>query len=211
MSEIQVDTVSEKTAASGVTVDGVVVKDSGLTIPSGGTLTIASGGTLANSGTVTGLGDNTPSFQAYLSSDQTSVTHATWTKIQFDSEDYDTAGGYDNATNFQYTVPASEGGKYYVWATVQTHPDTVSSGDFCKLQIRVNAETDVTARLQQYQEVYGTYSYWYTPMISGVITLAAADTVKCYIYPDDDGTNPWTIIGNANRVSRFGLFKLTGV
>ena len=48
-------------------------------------------------------------------------------------------------------------------------------------------------------------------MISGVITLAAADTVKCYIYPDDDGTNPWTIIGNANRVSRFGLFKLTGV
>jgi len=56
MSEIQVDTVSEKTAASGVTVDGVVVKDSGLTIPSGGTLTVASGGTLANSGTVTGVG-----------------------------------------------------------------------------------------------------------------------------------------------------------
>jgi len=56
MSEIQVDTVSEKTAASGVTVDGVVVKDSGLTIPSGGTLTVASGGTLANSGTVTGIG-----------------------------------------------------------------------------------------------------------------------------------------------------------
>jgi hypothetical protein len=56
MSEIQVDTVSEKTAASGVTVDGVVVKDSGLTIPSGGTLTIASGGTLTNSGTATGIG-----------------------------------------------------------------------------------------------------------------------------------------------------------
>jgi hypothetical protein len=56
MSEIQVDTVSEKTAASGVTVDGVLIKDSGITIPSGGTLTVASGGTLANSGTVTGIG-----------------------------------------------------------------------------------------------------------------------------------------------------------
>ena len=64
MSEVKVDTISERTAANGVAVDGVTIKDSGLTIPSGGTATIASGGTLTvasgatitNSGTATGFG-----------------------------------------------------------------------------------------------------------------------------------------------------------
>jgi len=56
MSEVKVDTISERTAANGVVVDGVTIKDSGLTIPSGGTLTIDSGGTITNSGTATGFG-----------------------------------------------------------------------------------------------------------------------------------------------------------
>jgi hypothetical protein len=56
MSEVKVDTISERTAANGVAVDGVTIKDSGLTIPSGGTLTVASGGTITNSGTATGFG-----------------------------------------------------------------------------------------------------------------------------------------------------------
>ena len=56
MSEIKVDTISERTSANGVAVDGVTIKDSGLTIPSGGTLTIDSGGTITNNGTASGLG-----------------------------------------------------------------------------------------------------------------------------------------------------------
>jgi hypothetical protein len=56
MSEVKVDTISERTAANGVAVDGVTIKDSGLTIPSGGTLDVASGATLDVTGaTVTGL------------------------------------------------------------------------------------------------------------------------------------------------------------
>ena len=47
MSEVKVDTISERTAANGVAVDGVTIKDSGLTIPSGGTLTVASGATIS--------------------------------------------------------------------------------------------------------------------------------------------------------------------
>lgn len=44
MSEVKVDTISERTAANGVAVDGVTIKDSGLTIPSGGAIAVASGG-----------------------------------------------------------------------------------------------------------------------------------------------------------------------
>jgi len=40
MSEVKVDTISERTAANGVVVDGVTIKDSGITISSGGTLQV---------------------------------------------------------------------------------------------------------------------------------------------------------------------------
>jgi len=54
MSEVKVDTISERTAANGVVVDGVTIKDSGLTIPSGGTLDV--NGTIDLSGaTQTGI------------------------------------------------------------------------------------------------------------------------------------------------------------
>ena len=52
MSEVKVDTISERTVANGVAVDGFTIKDSGLTIPSGGEIDIASGGTLDVNGTL---------------------------------------------------------------------------------------------------------------------------------------------------------------
>ena len=54
MSEVKVDTISERTPANGVVVDGVTIKDNGITIPSGGTLDV--NGTIDLSGaTQTGI------------------------------------------------------------------------------------------------------------------------------------------------------------
>jgi len=54
MSEVKVDTISERTSANGVVVDGVTIKDNGITIPSGGTIDV--NGTLDVTGaTVSGL------------------------------------------------------------------------------------------------------------------------------------------------------------
>ena len=80
MSEVKVDTISERTAANGIVVDGVTIKDSGLTIPSGGTLTVASGGTITNSGTASGFGGGKV-LQVISASThtQTSVTSGSWT------------------------------------------------------------------------------------------------------------------------------------
>ena len=66
-----------------------------------------------NSWTAAG-GDNTPAFQAYLSSNQ-AINHASTDKVLFDTEDFDTDGAYDNTTNHRFTVPAGEGGKYFVY------------------------------------------------------------------------------------------------
>ena len=65
-------------------------------------------------GTVTGAGEsNTPSFSAYRNTTQSSISNETYTKVEIDTEDFDTASAYDNSTNYRFTVPTGEGGKYY--------------------------------------------------------------------------------------------------
>ena len=65
-------------------------------------------------GTVTGAGGNMkPAFMAYLSSIQT-ISDATFTKIQFDTEVLDTDNCYDNSTNYRFTPTTA--GKYFVSA-----------------------------------------------------------------------------------------------
>jgi hypothetical protein len=86
MSELKVNKVTPR---SGTT---VTLGDSGDTI------TIPSGATITNSGTATGFGGaNTPAFLAYISTGE-SICNATATKVQFNTEDFDTGSCYDNAT-----------------------------------------------------------------------------------------------------------------
>ena len=80
---------------------------------SGDTITIPSGATIANSGTATGFGlDGTPNFLVYRSSSDQSISNNTYTKVQFQSESYDSDNAYDNSSNYRFTVPRGEGGKY---------------------------------------------------------------------------------------------------
>ena len=84
---------------------------------SGDTITIPSGVTIANSGTATGFGGtNTPAFHARLSSNQ-SISDATVTKVQFDTELFDTNNTYDNSTNYRFTPGVA--GKYVLTSMVQ--------------------------------------------------------------------------------------------
>jgi hypothetical protein len=171
MSEIQVDTVSEKTAASGVTVDGVVVKDSGLTIPSGGTLTIASGGTLTNSGTATGFGSalNTPDFLATTTSDSTWTT--AYTIFDFASVISESdAGSYNTATN-KFTVPTGKGGTYMFVLNFN-----VDTGQGWGVKTLKNATTELWWSRDNYAPYGGIR------VITGVIIaeLVAADYVQFY-------------------------------
>ena len=43
-----------------------------------------------------------PAFSAYQSSNQ-SISSATYTKVQLDTEDFDTNNNFDNATNYRFT------------------------------------------------------------------------------------------------------------
>ena len=80
-----------------------------------GTITLgASGETVSFASGVTGL--NYPAFEAYLATDQSSITDNTPTKVQFDAEAHDTNNCYDNSTNYRFTPNVA--GKYYVYSQI---------------------------------------------------------------------------------------------
>ena len=48
-----------------------------------------------------------PTFRVYLNSDQTGISDATWTKVEFNTVSYDARNEYDESTNYRYspTIP----------------------------------------------------------------------------------------------------------
>tara|TARA_Y100001938_G_scaffold149909_1_gene238664 strand:- start:28631 stop:29182 length:552 start_codon:yes stop_codon:yes gene_type:complete len=166
-----------------------------VSIPSGTTLDIASGATIANSGTATGFGgDNTPSFGVYRATDF-SVSQGTWTKLPFDTEDWDTDSAFDSSTNYRFTVPSGEGGKYLMWVTAR--PTSLTYGD---------------TKLRLYKNGSQTDYQWMDTMDSNVqiecvaiLDLSAADYIEWYLYLHGSGS---TLGGGTMKASGF---KLVGV
>jgi hypothetical protein len=50
-----------------------------------------------------GGGDNGPSFSAYRSGSNQSITNSTFVKAQLNAEEWDTASAYDSSTNYRFT------------------------------------------------------------------------------------------------------------
>jgi len=79
---------------------------------SGDTISVPSGATInLSNATQTGVGGaNTPAFAAKMSGTQT-VSNDTATKLNFNTEVFDTAGAYDHSSNYRFTPQTS--GKYF--------------------------------------------------------------------------------------------------
>ena len=84
---------------------------------SGETVTIASGVTQTNIG-----GLMTPAFEAYQSAVQSGVGDAVWTKLTMNTELFDTAGNYDNSSNYRFTPTTA--GKYFVYVNAGMFSET---------------------------------------------------------------------------------------
>jgi len=116
-----------------------------IAISSAGIATFNGGIKVANDGNIGSVGDadsiainsagrvtfsqipkvtNYPAFRIKRSADQTSISDATFTKVQFDSEVFDNGGYYDNSTNYRYTPLIA--GYYYFQTTMQITGTTVS-------------------------------------------------------------------------------------
>jgi hypothetical protein len=74
---------------------------------------------------------NTPAFHAYLGSNQT-VANNTVTRINFNTELFDSDGCYDNSTNYRFTPGVA--GKYFLYYQMKNNNQT----DYIYSRIRKN-------------------------------------------------------------------------
>jgi len=108
MSTIEVNTINPQ-SGNDITIGG---SSKNVKFPSGTTVDFST-----NTPTLT-LGaamKATPAFEAFLSANVT-LNDATDTKIQFNTEVFDSDGCYDNTTNYRFTPTTA--GKYLIYAKV---------------------------------------------------------------------------------------------
>jgi hypothetical protein len=111
MSKLETNTIDTVSGTSTLQVGSTNTSTITLGV-SGDTINVPSGVTIANSGTATGFGGTTaPYASVYRNGDQT-ISDATWTKIQFNTEIVDSANAFDNSSNYRYTPQTS--GYYFV-------------------------------------------------------------------------------------------------
>ena len=196
MSKLNVNTVEPEGATTLLTLGA-----------SGDTISIPSGATIANSGTATGFGgDNTPGFHANRSSDQ-GILDATFTKVAFDSETYDSDSAYDGAGKF--TVPSGEGGKYVVYSfcCVSSNQGTTSN-DINEMHVLLKKNGSNAATVEWDPNGYGN------KMVLGfnvTLDLSASDYLEVFVWRDSATGSICTVLGDAYPRSYFGAYKLIGV
>ena len=118
-------------------------------------------------------GTNTPAFSAFLTSGQTVATN-TWTKLSLSDEEWDTNNAYDPSTNYRFTVPSGEGGKYLF--TYAGGTETLSNSTISQVQIYKNGSA-VNSTITRSYPNSSTGGY---PHKSIVLNLSASDYIELY-------------------------------
>ena len=75
-------------------------------------------GVVVQAGLAAGVAGNGPAFSAYQSSSQT-PSASTWTKLQFQTEEFDTNSCFDSTTNYRFTPTIS--GYYQISGALQNN------------------------------------------------------------------------------------------
>ena len=155
-------------------------------------------------------GDNTPAFAAYLGSTFTGMTNETWIKIPIDTEDFDTDSAFDKDTNYRFTVPAGEGGKYYIGGEIGIQN---GNGDGEKAYISIYKNGSAYT-FNETDSASGTVGTWERCLRNQhyIFTLAATDYVELYCYTrTQNGGGTAHIAGGSTRLTRFYGYKMIGI
>ena len=153
------------------------------------------------SGLPAGLAVNTPAFNASRTGSQ-SISSDTWTKIQFQTENFDTNSNYDNSTNYRFTPTTA--GKYYVFASIGSTAST-TYGNAIRVAIYKNGAQYRENNVRVWLDTQETYS---APFVGSIIDLnGSSDYVEAFgRYDSGAGLS---LDGGAQ--SEFGAYRLIGV
>ena len=155
-------------------------------------------------------GGNTPSWSASLSSNQT-LGHTTWTKINFDTEEHDTDSAYDNATNYRFTVPAGEDGKYFVTLDACLRAVSNGTGENRLTATSIGIYKNGSIYVEQYYFGAGPEEYHamgHTHNISFVFDLVATDYLEGYAWFDHSTSKTDSRAEGTNKRCTFSGFKI---
>jgi hypothetical protein len=125
MSKILVDTIDTRSGTSTLTLGS----------SNAGTIALGSGDVQSNF--------LQPSFMAQMSADQT-ISSSTLTKVQYDSEIFDSDGKYDPSTNYRFTPTIA--GKYFIFAQVHGKSNANSELEDFRIAIVQNGTQIFTTR-----------------------------------------------------------------
>jgi hypothetical protein len=123
-------------------------------------------------------GDNTPSFGATLSADQNNLSSGTFTLAAFNTEVWDTDNAYTNtSSNYKFTVPSGEGGKYFITAHLMFRADATYGNKVLRLNKNDNFLVESE---DNYDSYILTHNASNTISITTVQNLSAGDYIQVY-------------------------------
>jgi hypothetical protein len=116
--------------------------------------------------------DVTPAFSVRRNGDQT-IADGGWTKIQFNHKIYD-SGDFDSATNYRFTVPSGQAGKYMFF--VNAYVQYGGSGSTLRTAIYKNGSVE---HLSIFPDGVGIA---HNSITSAIMDLSATDYIEFYAW-----------------------------
>ena len=144
-------------------------------------------------------GANTPACLVIMDANRT-LSNDTLTKIEFDDEQYDTASAFDATTNYRFTVPVGEAGKYFVHFDADFNSGTSAGLLYSYLYLYKNG-AELARNTWDFADNYIKRS---NLNITNVLELAESDYIEAYVYVNDDADN-CSLNGNGTH---FMMFKI---
>ena len=146
----------------------------------------------------------TPAFEAYGSADQTGVADNTWTKVNFNTERFDSDSMYDTST---YRFTPTVAGKYYIYSSMAMYSSSTNTLQIPNMAIYKNGS----------QYIYTPQNYNTTPPPNEVaINISAtvdfngsSDYVE--IYARGNVTSGTVNFEITSATGNFGAYKIIGV
>jgi hypothetical protein len=159
----------------------------------------------ADSTQTLGLKWATPTGAAFVGCQATStatpqaISNATATKVNLDSEDFDTDGFHSNVTNnTRITIPAGKGGYYFVYGLIHWSNNTTGRR---VLYFSKNNSTDV----QSEGFSVATNTQYPAIWLARVFNLAAADYLELEAFQTSGGS---LNLNNDPTTIKFGVYKI---
>ena len=147
---------------------------------------------------------NTPAFSARMSGAQT-LSNETYTKVDFDTEDFDTDGAYDHSTNQRFTVPSGKAGIYFFNCFLIADSASAAQLQNCQLAFYKNGSL-----FKKQDWSFNSNDILYAGLtLSSLMNLAESDYIEVFVRISDASGSP-VIDGSATTLSEFSGYKLIG-